>query len=80
MEDTRSDLWVRERATIKDNPALASHAERVSKMRFFDKISFFESLKESITNPIKRDISKSSKHRRIDKRWSRFRRIPNIPR
>lgn len=32
MVDTRSELWVRDRATMSESPALASQAERVKRM------------------------------------------------
>ncbi len=80
MEETKSDLWVRERATIKDNPALASHADKVKSIRLFDKSIFFDSLRAIRTNPINKDIKRSSKHKSIDKKCSRLRSMPKIPR
>jgi hypothetical protein len=68
MEDTRSDLCVRERATIKERPALASQAERVRSISLLERSIFLESLRESMTNPIKRDIKRSSRHRRAERR------------
>ena len=61
-------MWVRERATIKDSPALASHADKVSKIRFFDKRRLLANLAESITKPIKSETIKSSRHKRMDRR------------
>lgn len=34
---TRSEECVRDKATIKDRPALASHADSVRRIRLFDK-------------------------------------------
>ena len=80
IEDTKSDLWVRASATIKDNPILASQADRVSRMRFLDIRYLVPTFRDQIAVLRKRDISRSSRHKRIDKKCSRLIIIPIRPR
>ena len=71
---------MRERATIRDKPSLASHADIVRRSRF--RVVFWKT-REFIFQaaiPRKREIRRSSKQSSIDRKCSRFIRIPIKPR
>lgn len=77
---TKSEEWVRESATISERPALASQADSVRRTRFFDSRKWDLAFRDHRINPRNNDISSSSRHRRMDRKWSRFTRIPSMPR
>ncbi len=61
-------MWVRDKATMRDRPALASQADRVNNISFCGRINLVLVLSDQIAMARNRDIKRSSRHNKMDKK------------
>ena len=73
-------MWVRVSATIRDKPMLASQADRVSKIRLLVIRNLVFALRDHMAILRNKEMSSSSKHSSIDRKWSRLIIMPIRPR
>jgi len=64
---------------MRESPALASQAERDSKISLFGKRKADSVLKEQTMSPRKMETKRSSRQSKIERKCSRFMRIPKSP-